>query len=212
MPDNGCMTHQGITLIGGGGHAKVVLDAMREADMPALGFVDDRSGCALSGVLDHLGAIESLGEDARVFLTIGDVSTRRGVLGMLGAARFAGPVIHPGAIVSPSASIGEGAFVGPGAIINSDARIGAQAIINSGAIVEHDCRVGVNTHIAPGCVLGGGVEVGDHTLVGLGARVLPGVTIGSGCVIGAGAVVIQGVDDGATAVGVPAVSLVRSPN
>jgi len=194
---------QGITIIGGGGHAKVVLDAMRGVGMFIRGFVDDQSPCALTGTIDHLGSIDTVQEDHRVFLAIGDVHARRRVLGRLGSARIAGPVIHTGAIVSPSASVGEGAFVGAGAIVNAEARIGAHAIVNTGAIVEHDCRVGINTHIAPGCVLGGGVEVGDDALVGLGARVLPGVEIGRGCVIGAGTVVTRDVGAGQTVVGVP---------
>jgi len=198
------MTQHGITLIGGGGHAKVVLDAMREAELLALGFVDDSSSCALSGVLERLGSLDSLDDDARVIVTIGDVGTRRRVLDALGSVRVAGPVIHDSSIVSPSASIGEGAFVGPGAIINADARIGAHAIINSGAIIEHDCRVGENTHIAPGSVLGGGAVVGDDTLVGIGSRVLPGVTLGARVVLGGGAVAIGDVPDDSTAAGVPA--------
>ncbi len=201
------MTRHGIILVGGGGHAKVVFDALRAADAAVLGFVDDRRDCPLSGQLEHLGPIESLGDGAEVIIAIGDVATRRGVLvrmlERLGGVRVTGPVIHPSAVVSPSAALGEGVLIGPGVIVNADARIESHAIVNSGAIVEHDCRVGENAHVAPGCVLGGGVVVGEDTLVGLGARVLPGVVIGRGCVVGAGAVVVGGVGDGETVVGVP---------
>ena len=203
MPDNGRMGTSGIILIGGGGHAKVVFDALRDGDAGVRGFVDDSAHCALSGVLEHLGGVAGVDREHPVIVAIGDVATRRRVLGQIEGARVSGPVIHPSAVVSPSALLGDGVFVGPGAIINADARIEAHAIVNSGAIVEHDCRVGVNTHVAPGCVLGGGAVVGDDTLVGLGARVLPGVKIGAGCVVGAGAVVVESVETGATVVGVP---------
>lgn len=197
------MTRQGIILIGGGGHAKVVFDTLRAADAVLAGFVDDRRDCALGGQLQYLGLIESLDEDAEVVIAIGDVATRRKVLRRVGAVRVTAPVIHPSAVVSPSAALGEGVLIGAGVIVNADTRIESHAIINSGAIVEHDCRVGVNTHIAPGCVLGGGVVVGGDTLVGLGARVLPGIRIGRGSVVGAGAVVVRDVGDGETVVGVP---------
>ena len=197
------MGTSGIILIGGGGHAKVVFDALRENDAVVSGFVDDSAHCALSGVLEHLGAVGGVDRDQPVIVAIGDVATRRRVLGEISGARMSGPVIHPSAVVSPSALLGDGVFVGPGAIINADARIEAHAIINSGAIVEHDCRIGINTHVAPGCVLGGGAVVGDDTLVGLGSRVLPGVKIGAGCVVGAGAVVIESVEAGVMVVGVP---------
>ncbi len=44
------------------------------------------------------------------------------------------PCIHPGAVISPSATFGEGPNVMGGAVLNSAARIGASAIVNSGAI------------------------------------------------------------------------------
>lgn len=198
------MTRHGIILIGGGGHAKVVFDALRDADAQVVGFVDDHRECALSGQLDHLGSIESLVEDAEVIIAIGDVATRRRVISRIGGVRVTGPVIHRGAIVSPSAQLGEGVLIGPGAIVNADARIESHAIVNTGAVVEHDCTLGVNTHVGPGVVLGGGVVVGDDTLVGLGSRVLPGIQIGDGCVVGGGAVVTRDIGDGETVVGVPA--------
>jgi UDP-perosamine 4-acetyltransferase len=116
-------------------------------------------------------------------------------------------IVHPSAVVSPSALIDHGVFIAPGAIVNAGAHVGRGAIVNSGAIVEHDCRIGECAHIAPGAILGGNVTVGPAALIGLGARVLPGVTIGQGAVVGAGAVVIENVSDGATVRGVPARSI-----
>jgi hypothetical protein len=71
-------------------------------------------------------------------------------------------VVHPAAVVAPSATIGAGTLVMPGAVVNAEARIGANAIVNSGAIVEHDCEVGEGVHIAPGAVLCGGARRRRH--------------------------------------------------
>ena len=199
------MSVRGILLIGGGGHAKVVFDTIRASGMGVIGYCDDNAQSAMSGTLEYLGAIGGAADhDAPLVIAIGDVVTRRRFLGELGSgARFAEPIIHPSAVVSASAEIGEGVFVGPGAIVNADARIGAHAIINSGVIVEHDCRVGENAHIAPATVLGGGVCVGVDVLVGIGARVLPGIEVGAGRVVGGGAVVVKDVGGGDVVVGVP---------
>ncbi len=211
MADNLGMTQGGIILIGGGGHAKVVLDAMRCAGNSAAGYVDDSDSSAIRSMSIcpvYLGTIDACRSASRALLiAIGDVGVRRGLIGSLEANSVFGSVIHPSVIIAQSAEINDGVFVGPRAIINADARICSHAIINSGAIVEHDCVIGLNTHIAPGAALGGGVRVGDHTLVGIGSTIIPGVRIGSGCTIGAGSVVTRDVEDGATVVGVPAHNL-----
>ena len=202
------MGNEQIILIGGGGHAKVVFDAMVCAGLAACGFVDDDPQALifkLDGCPEYLGSIASAANhDGVMLIAIGDVPVRRRLINTIGPFDYARAVVHPRAIVAKSSMLGIGVFVGPGAIVNADARIGDHAIINSGAIVEHDCAVGINTHIAPGAKLGGGAKVGDDTLIGIGATVLPGIRIGNACVVGAGAVVTCDVGDGETVVGVPA--------
>ncbi|MCW5756083.1 MAG: acetyltransferase [Phycisphaeraceae bacterium] len=188
-----------ITLIGGGGHAKVVADAARAAGLSIAGFVDDDPRANLPG-LEHLGPISGAAEPWIV--CIGDVATRVRVIGTL--VGMAAKVVHPSAILSPSISIGRGVFIGPAAVVNAEAILEEHAIINSGAIVEHDARMGRASHVAPGAVLCGGVEIGTGCLVGAGAVVLPGVAVGDGAVVGAGAVVRANVPARAVVVGVPA--------
>lgn len=202
------MGNEQIILVGGGGHAKVVLDALLCASLQARGFVDDDPAAMISkadGCPEYLGSIASVANhDGVMLIAIGDVPVRRRLINTIGTSEYAKAVVHPRAIVAKGSLLGAGVFVGPGAIVNVDARIGDHAIVNSGAIVEHDCAIGVNTHIAPGAKLGGGARVGDDTLVGIGATVLPGVTIGNNAIVGAGAVVTCDVGDGETVVGVPA--------
>ncbi|MFG0293101.1 MAG: acetyltransferase [Phycisphaerales bacterium JB050] len=207
MTDTASNRTQPIALIGAGGHARVVADAILRAGGTVAGFYDDNPSATLAPTCPdapHLGPIESASTESRPLLVaIGTLSTRRAVLKRLTSQLFASAV-HPSAIVAPSASVAPGAFVGPRAVLNPGASIGAHAIINSGAIIEHDGSIAENTHIGPGAILGGGTSVGPDTLVGTGAIVLPGIRIGPGCTIGAGAVVTTDLPDGCRAVGVPA--------
>jgi len=208
MPDSPQnTTSDPVVLLGAGGHAKVVADAILSRGGTVAGFYDDTADPALSIVLPgakHLGPFASASSETRpVILAIGDLAARRAVLEKLPSLTWAS-AIHASAIVSPHAAIEPGALIAPRAVVNPAAAIGPHAIINTGAIVEHDCTIGENTHIGPGAILSGRVSIGTDTLIGSGAIVLPGVCIGSGCVIGAGSVVTADLPDGCRAVGVPA--------
>lgn len=113
-------------------------------------------------------------------------------------------VIHPTAVVSPSATVGAGATMMANAVVNAAATLGENVIVNTGAIIEHDCSVGSHVHVASGARLAGSVQVGDGAHIGLGAAVNPGVRIGARAIVGSGAVVVRDVEPGDVVVGVPA--------
>ncbi len=119
------------------------------------------------------------------------------------------PLIHPSAVVSPTARIGAGTVVMAGAIINARAEIGEDCIINTGAIVEHDCILDDGVHAAPRSVMGGTCRIGKATLFGIGSSMRPGTTIGANVVVGAGSTVVSAIADGLTVVGNPARPLAR---
>ena len=160
--------------------------------------------------LRRLGAISEAGQllaqqatRTALHAAVGDAAARRRWMTMLSDASFA-TIVHPSALVSPSAQLGGGDFIGPLAVINARATLDEGVIINTGAIVEHDCRIGAFTHVAPGAVLAGDVTVGHDALIGAGAVIHPGVKVGSGVAIGAGAVAVSDIHDGARVAGVPA--------
>ena len=62
-------------------------------------------------------------------------------------------IIHPSAVVSPSAAIGAGSFVMQNAVINTNTVIAHGVLINSGAVVDHDSVVGAGAHIGLGSVV-----------------------------------------------------------
>jgi UDP-perosamine 4-acetyltransferase len=203
-----------VIVIGAGGHAKVLLDALRATEATVVGITDSdptKKGAAVLGVR-ILGTDDTLREfpPSAVMLVNGIGSTgpttARRVLfekfKRLGY-RFA-TVIHPAASVSPSAQLGEGVQVMAGGIIQPDCNIGDDSIVNTGASVDHDCRIGAHVHVAPGATLSGAIAVGDNVHIGTASAIMHGVRIGAGSIIGAGAVVIEDVPPNVTVAGVPA--------
>lgn len=206
----------GISLVGGGGHALVVCEAARLAGHTIHGYYDDNSSdCLLALATRHLGGFSHIPPVARydshlnpsAILAVGDLALRQRLLKQI-ELPFAS-IVHPKSIVSPGASVGEGSFVAASAVVSANAGIGRHAIVNTRAIVEHDCVLQDNVHVGPAAVLGGGVRVGANSLIGLNACVKPNVAIGRNCIIGAGAVVVNDVRDDAIVVGVPARPIAR---
>lgn len=203
-----------ILILGGGGHAKVLISVIESMKEFAIRGIIDSKLPVGSTVLNYrvLGDDDFLTAPAKPIPCLalgvgmtGSKSNRKTIFERFKNLGYSFPCLkHEGAIVSKAAAIGEGAQIMANAVIQPDARIGKNTIINTSAVIEHDCEIGAHSHVAPGAVLGGQVTVGEGTLVGLGARVLPGIHIGHSVVIGAGAVVVKDVQDGRVVAGMPA--------
>ena len=202
--------------MGAGGHAKVVIEALRLAGAwNIIGLLDPNehlhdmtmAGVPVLGGDEQLTHLKASGV-RHAFVGVGaspSTSVRRALFATLKHAGFdIVDTIHPRAFVSPSARIGEGFTALAGAVIHTDAVLGDNVIVNTGAIVEHDCVIGDQVHVASRAILTGGVMVGHGAFVGAGACVSPQVRIGPGAVIGAGAVVVRDVAAETVVVGVPA--------
>lgn len=62
-------------------------------------------------------------------------------------------IIHPSAVVSPSAEIGNGSFIMQRAVVNTHTVIEHGVLVNSGAVVDHDSHVAKGAHIGLGSVV-----------------------------------------------------------
>ena len=195
-------------VIGAGGHSKEVADLVAACGHDVSGFVDEGyTGAHPTTGLPVVADANALEFDAVVF-AIGDNRARSEWYESLSGRIHAPALIHPTAVISPSASLGEAVQAMQCVVVNAGARIGNDCILNVSCSIAHDCVVGAHTHLAPGARMGGGSSVGPGSLVGTNATIMPGVSVGRGCTVGAGAVVSHDLADGITAVGVPARPLV----
>lgn len=203
QPENAIPTD--ITLIGAGGHAKVVADIIIKYCGQEFSIVDS----AIDKVGSQIQEKQVLLLDDRLFrkqfhIAIGENKVRQRCYYKYKTLAEYTSIISPDAYIVNSATINDGSFVAAKAVISADTQIGIGCIINHGAVVDHDCLIGQFSHIAPNATLLGGVTLGERVFVGSGATVLPGVKVASDVVIGAGAVVLSDISDGCTVVGLPA--------
>jgi len=193
-----------VIIIGGGGHAKVLIDCIeRENKLEIVSVLDDNPD--LHQILQYPVFRRTefeANKNVKVILAIGNNITRKKIAADL-TVDYA-TTIHPSAIISKYTTIGKGTQIFAGAVINAGAIIGDHCIINTGAIIEHDCILEDFVHVSPNAALSGGVKIGSGSHFGIGANVIQNITIGSNVTIGSGAVVISNIPDNCTAVGIPA--------
>lgn len=206
-----------VIVIGSGGHAAVVADALLAAGVKVIGFTDPdvaRYGQLLCG-------LPVLGSDAVLEMHVQSAVTLANGIGGAGRPSTHGvrsavqrrleaqgwrfvTVQHPSAVVSPFARIADGAQLLATSVIQTGADIGAGCIVNTAAVVEHDTRLEEFVHVACGAVLCGSVVVGAGSHIGAGSTVREGVTLGAATIVGAGAVVLKNFPSGSVLLGVPA--------
>lgn len=190
-------------LFGASGHGKVIKEILNASGVKVEAFVDDNANVNECGGCPVLHDAKGL---SPMIVSVGVNKIRRMIVERLKANNPTiefGTAIHPSAIISPTAKIGEGTVVMAGAVINADAIIGKHCIVNTGATVDHDCVIENFCHIAPGTHVSGATHVGEGTWIGVGSSVIQCLNIGKNCMIGAGSVVVKNIPDNVTAFGNP---------
>lgn len=192
-----------MNIIGAGGHAKVIIDALL-----ATGETVDHIYDQNPNVTSLMGRkVETLVPELSLAAGLYVIGIGLNRIRREKATQYAlpyGQVIHPTALLGSEVSLGEGTVILHRAIVQAASWIGHHVIVNTNAQVDHDCFIGDYSHIGPGAILCGGVQVGKEVLIGAGAIVLPGTRIEDRAVIGAGAVVTRLVKENQIVKGNPA--------
>jgi UDP-N-acetylbacillosamine N-acetyltransferase len=192
-----------VVVIGGGGHARSVMNLLASAGIIPSGFYDevvhpDETIIGIKGF-----SIDELPSSGNIILAVGDNLLRRKYYSDLNSRIHKNAVIHSSALLEREVKTGNANLVFPRTLLNSYCTIGDNNIINSGAILEHESRIGSHCHISVGAIICGRVTIGDNCFIGAGAVVKDGIKITDNVTIGAGSVVIHDIKERGVYVGNP---------
>lgn len=194
-------------IYGCGGHGRALLEVVRAmGTYRVVGFVDDNP----PAVDQYLGVPILGGQEVLPDLLAQGVSLAANGIGGIGAPHirwqafnrleslgFHFPtIVHPSAVMEPSAQLMEGVQVLQLAYVGTQAKVGKGSVVNVHAVLCHDADIGTCANFSPGALLAGNVKIGDFTQVGMGATININLSIGAHVRIGNNATVKSDVPDG----------------
>ena len=203
-----------VIVLGSGGHAKVVIDILHAMDTieifgitsKTLSEGENFSGYPVLGddsVLEQFSNYEYL-----IAMGIGgyrDNNLREIVFKLVKSLDFEFiNIIHPSAIISKTAIIGDSVTIFPGVVLNTEVQIGDNSIVATSSTIDHETIVGENFLISAGVTIGANAFINDNALLALGSKIISGIKVGRNALIAAGAVVINDVADNEIVFGIPA--------
>jgi sugar O-acyltransferase (sialic acid O-acetyltransferase NeuD family) len=206
-----------LLIVGAGGFGRETAEAVRAAEeerprWDLLGFLDDDpalQGREVGGVpvVGPLSAVDRFA-DALLVVSVGhpgNYFARRRIVRRLALdpSRYA-TIVHPTAVVPPSAELGPGTVLLATVVATTGVQIGAHVVVMPGVVLTHDDRVADYATLGAGVRLAGGVRVREGAYVGAGALVREDLTVGAWALVGMGAVVTHDVPAGEVWAGVPA--------
>jgi sugar O-acyltransferase (sialic acid O-acetyltransferase NeuD family) len=204
-------------IVGAGDFGKETADTVAEINAGSsvynlLGFIDDdpaAQGTVINGV-PVLGGTNYLiaqagarADKPAAVITVAGPATRQALAEKLDPYVEWTNIIHPQAIIKPSARIGKGNIIQHFSSINSNAELKDHCIVNCNCVIGHDVLLSDYCSVMPQSGLMGFCKMGERVYIGVGVAMIPHVTVGADAVIGAGAVVLKDVEAGATVVGNP---------
>lgn len=208
-----------IIIIGGYGNGTVVLSTIEDINKvtptwDVLGFLNDFetgdiNGYPVLGKVDNK-TVNKYIEDENVFFFYALISLKLNykylnkLLSLkIPKQRFA-TIIHPTAVISKFAQIGNGTCIQPFVSVGPNVKIGNHVQIFAQVLVGHGAELSNYSYVANNACIGADVKLLEGAYLGTNATTLERIMLGKWSITGIGAVVIKDVPDYTKVVGNPA--------
>jgi sugar O-acyltransferase (sialic acid O-acetyltransferase NeuD family) len=167
-----------IIIVGAGGHAKNVVDAIQKQDVfNILGFYVDGIDIGTNHykgikVLDTLKSTQKSAQKETFFIVaLGDNNLRTELFDFYRQIYSPATIVHPNATISLDSEIAPGCVILSNSVVNANVKIGENCLINAGVIIDHDCSVGKNVHLKIGSLVQSNSIISDNFQGTLGQHI-----------------------------------------
>ena len=210
-------------LYGASGFGKEVYDiALRinkkDSRWDEIFFVDDNPNIDNAYNNSRLFSMDNMLEEfdhstIEIIISIGEPVIRKKLYNRIKSNKIKlATLVDPSALISVTASMGEGVIVAPFSNITCSTVLGCNVVINAHTTVGHDITIGDHTVVSTNVTIGGNSVIGKESFVGLGAQTKENLSVGSEVIIGMGSIVFKDIPDKMIAMGNPARPLRRNEN
>jgi len=201
-----------IYIVGAGTYGEAMCELAEILGYTVKGFYDEDNNKLNTSVMgaDVIGKFSHLNEceinNKNFIVAIGNNSTRLNLMTKINEFGGITPtLIHPSAIISPSAQIGKGVYIQANSFIWTKVRIDDFSIISPNVVIAHHSTVGKACLVSTMTGVGASIKLEDKVFVGMGCTIVTGMhLVGENAIIGAGAVVLKDVGKNSVYAGVPA--------
>ena len=208
-----------LVIIGGYGNGTVVQSTVEDInevkkEWNILGFLNDRETEPINGypVLGKIekGTIHNYLKDKDVYFFYSLISLKLNYKFLskltdleIPKEKFA-TIIHPTAVISKYAKIGNGTCIQPFVSVGPNTIIGNHVQIYAQALIGHGAKIDDYGYVANNACIGADVHLKEGAYIGTNATTLEFITLGKWSITGIGTVVLKDVEDFAKVVGNPA--------
>ena len=154
-----------LLIVGAGDLGQAIAEQVIAAGLyQQVAFLDDHPDDEKQQQAPIIGRIQDIelfhSEFTHAIAAIGNNQTRQTVRDYIKAAGYIEPtIIHPSAVISPTATVGAGSIIREQVVLSRKVQIGEGVLLNIGVSIDHNCIIGDNTHIPMGAIFRNNVNI-----------------------------------------------------
>lgn len=169
------MPEKKLLILGAGGFGQSIAEVAEIlGKRESINFVDDRwpeqqqAGCY--PIISNIQSLENLNSHSfEAIIAVGNSQIRKKWQQLLLDLSIPmTTIIHPQAVIAPSAKIGLGVSIMAGCVVGTNTIIQDGVILNIGTLLDHDVVIEAFSHLSVGVKVAGGKTITASSFLGIG--------------------------------------------